>query len=91
MASQLRRLGVRVLFDCEYRETNDKGLVLVRDEEEQFVEADTIITANHEPVSNLYQALQGKVDELYLAGDARSVQVQFLTNIHGPYRLALKI
>ena len=44
-------------------------------------------------VSNdaLYKELLGKVPELYLVGDAKSVQVQYIANIHGPYRLALTI
>ena len=88
---ELRRLGVKVLVECEYKEINDKGLLLVYDGKEKFIEADTIITANYEPDDDLYKQLTGKVGELYLVGDAKGVQVQFIGNIHGPYRLALKI
>jgi 2,4-dienoyl-CoA reductase (NADPH2) len=88
---ELRRLGVKVLVECEYKEINHKGLLLVHDGKEKFVEADTIITANYEPDDALYKQLTGKVGELYLVGDAKGVQVQFIGNIHGPYRLALKI
>jgi 2,4-dienoyl-CoA reductase (NADPH2) len=88
---ELRRLGVKVLVECEYKEINDKGLLLAYDGKEKFIEADTIITANYEPNDDLYKQLTGKVGELYLVGDAKGVQVQFIGNIHGPYRLALKI
>jgi 2,4-dienoyl-CoA reductase-like NADH-dependent reductase (Old Yellow Enzyme family)/thioredoxin reductase len=88
---ELRRLGVKVLVECEYKEINDKGLVLVHNGKEQFIEADTIITSNYEPNDDLYKQLTGKVGELYIVGDARGVQVQFIGSVHGPYRLALKI
>jgi 2,4-dienoyl-CoA reductase (NADPH2) len=88
---ELRRLGVRVLVGCEYKEINDKGLVLIHDGQERLLEADTIVTANYEPNGELYKELDGKVPELYLVGDAKGVQVQFIGNIHGPYRLALRI
>ncbi len=88
---ELRRLGVKVFVECEYKEINDKGLVLIYDGKEMLLEADTIITANYEPNNDLYKELDGKVNELYLVGDARGVQVQFIGNIHGPYRQALKI
>ena len=88
---ELRRLGVDVLVECEYREMNERGLVLVQDGQERFLEADTVITANYEPNDALYRELEGKVPELYLVGDAKGVQLQFIGNIHGPYRLALRI
>ena len=56
-----------------------------------MLDADTIITANYESDDRLYRELEGKVPELYLTGDARAVQVQFIGNIHGAYRLALTI
>lgn len=87
----LRRMGVRVIKECQYKEINKKGLVLVSGEKEEFLEADTIITANYVPDDRLYRELEGKVPELYLTGDAKAVQVQYIANIHGPYRLALTI
>jgi hypothetical protein len=46
--------------------------------------------ANYEPNDDLYKELEGKVTELYLVGDAKGVRVQFIGNLHVPYRLALK-
>jgi len=87
----LRRLGVRVIRECRYKEINEKGLVVVHEGKEEFLEADTIITSNYESDDRLYRQLEGKVAELHVAGDAKSVQVQYIANIHGPYRLALTI
>ena len=88
---ELRRLGVSVLLECEYKEINHKGLVLTHSGKEELLEADTIITANYDPDDHLYKELDGKVSELYLIGDAKGVQVQFIANIHGAYRLALRV
>jgi len=88
---ELRRLGVSVILECRYKEITDKGLVIIKDGKEELLEADTIITANFESDDTLYRELEGKVPELYLTGDARAVQVQFIGNIHGSYRLALTI
>jgi 2,4-dienoyl-CoA reductase-like NADH-dependent reductase (Old Yellow Enzyme family) len=87
----LRRMGVRVIKECQYREINEKGLILVSGGKQEFLAADTIITANYEPAARLYRELEGKFPELFLIGDAKAVQVQYIANIHGPYRLALTI
>jgi 2,4-dienoyl-CoA reductase (NADPH2) len=88
---ELRRLGVNVIMECQYKEITEKGLLISKDGKEEFLEADTIITANYESDDRLYRELEGNVPELYLTGDARAVQVQFIGNTHGAYRLALTI
>ncbi|MFC2057241.1 FAD-dependent oxidoreductase, partial [Chloroflexota bacterium] len=88
----LRRLGVKVLVGCEYKEINDKGLVLVcGDKKEELLEADTIITANYESNNKLYKELEGKVSELHLIGDAKAVRLELIAAIQEAYRLALRI
>ncbi len=87
----LRRMGVRVIRECRYKEITSAGLVVVHEGKEELIEADTIITSDYESNDALYRELEGKVPELYLVGDAKSVQVQYIANIHGPYRLALTI
>jgi 2,4-dienoyl-CoA reductase (NADPH2) len=87
----LRRLGVRVLVSCGYKEITDRGIVITREGGEELLEADTIIVANYESEDSLYRELEGKVPELHLTGDARAIQVQYIANIHAPYRLALTI
>lgn len=88
---EFRRLGVVVIPDCEYKEITDTGLILLHNGKERFIEADTIITANYTPNDGLYHELKGKITELYIIGDAKGVQVQFIGNIHGAYRTALKV
>jgi 2,4-dienoyl-CoA reductase (NADPH2) len=88
---ELRRMGVGVLEECQYNEITEKGLLLTHGGKDEFLEADTIITAHYESNDTLYRELQGKVPELYLVGDAKAVQVQYIANIHGPYRLGLSI
>ena len=88
---ELRRLGVTVILECEYREINGNGVVIVKNGKEEHLAADTIVTSNYESNDGLYRELEGKVPELYLIGDARAVQVQFIGNIHSAYRLALSI
>ena len=83
--------GWGFLEECQYKEITEKGLLLVCGGKEEFLEADTIITAHYESNDSLYGELQGKVAELYLVGDAKAVQVQYIANIHGPYRLGLSI
>ncbi len=88
---ELRRLGVKVLKECRYNEITESGLSVTCGGKEEFVEADTIITANYESNADLFRELAGKVQGLYLVGNAKSVQVQYIADIHGPYRLALTI
>ena len=80
-----------MLLECEYKEISKKGLSIVQDGQDQIIEADTIITADYESDDRLFKELQGKVPELHLVGDAKAVQLNFIANIHGPYRLALTI
>ena len=82
---------MRVVAECQYREIDEEGLAIVSGGREEFLEADTIITANYERNDSLFRELEGKVPELYLIGDAKSIQVQYIANVHGPYRLALTI
>jgi len=87
----LRRMGAKIVLECEYKEITPEGLRLITGGREMLIEADTIITSNYAPNDDLYKKLQGKVPELYLVGDARSVQIQYIANIHGPFRTAIKI
>ncbi|MFC1958711.1 FAD-dependent oxidoreductase [Chloroflexota bacterium] len=89
--ADLRRLGVTVIVGCEYKEINDKGLVITRGKNEELLEADTIITANYESSDELYKELEGKVSELHLIGDAKAVQIQLIAPIHEGYRAALAV
>ncbi|HLB28267.1 MAG TPA: FAD-dependent oxidoreductase [Dehalococcoidales bacterium] len=87
----LRRMGVKTCLSCRYKEITEKGLIMISDGQEQFVEADTIITSDYESNTELYKALEGKVPDLHLVGDARAIQIDYIANVHGPYRTALRI
>ena len=84
---------MKVLVGCEYKEINDKGLVLVWGDkkEEELLEADTIITAHYESNTELYKELEGKVSDLHLIGDAKAVRLELVAAIQEAYRLALTI
>lgn len=87
----LRRMGVKMFLKCQYKEITPKGLVMTYEGMEYLIEADTIITSDYESVTELHKALEGKVTELHLIGDARAIQIDYIANIHGPYRTALRI
>jgi 2,4-dienoyl-CoA reductase (NADPH2) len=68
----LTKKGVKMLTKVKYEEVTDKGLTLVTEGgERQTVETDTVLVATP-PQKNgeLFQALQGKVPEVYMIGDA---------------------
>ena len=88
----LRRLGVRVITECRYKGINEKGLVVVH---EGKVRVPRCRHDHHLPIMSLTtrstKSLRARCQSLYLVGDAKSVQVQYIANVHGPYRLALTI
>ena len=72
---ELRRLGVEMLTDLDYREITDKGIVIVQQDVERLVEADNIIiAAGIQPQNSLYQALEEEIAEVYLVGNASQVR-----------------
>jgi hypothetical protein len=64
---------------------------LVHGVKRSFIEADTIIISDYNSDDALFKALEGKVPELYLVGDAKAIQIDYIYNVHGPYRTALRI
>jgi 2,4-dienoyl-CoA reductase-like NADH-dependent reductase (Old Yellow Enzyme family)/thioredoxin reductase len=67
----LSKLGVRALTDTRVEEITDKSVRVIDPEgKKQKIEADTVVlSAGYAPDSTLYEALQGKVKELYAIGD----------------------
>jgi 2,4-dienoyl-CoA reductase (NADPH2) len=67
----LSKLGVRALTDTRVEEITDKSVRVIDPEgKKQKIEADTVVlSAGYTPDSTLYEALQGKVKELYAIGD----------------------
>ena len=72
LLNRLHNGGVSMLTGVSYQEINDSGVVLTtREGEHRIVEVDTVVlAAGATPNNGIYQALEGKVAELYLIGDA---------------------
>ena len=71
LINKLRRRGIKLLDQTAIKEANPAGVVIERDGEQMLLEADTIVLATGaEPVNELAGALEGKVNELHLIGDA---------------------
>jgi hypothetical protein len=87
----LRRMGVKILAECRYKEISETGITIFRGGKEQFIEADTIITSDYNSNDALFKSLEGKVPELHMVGDAKAIQIDYIANVHGPYRMALRI
>ncbi len=69
----LARRSVRTLTNTKAKEITAAGVVVERGGEENFLPADTVvIAAGSKSVSRLYEELKGRIEELYLIGDARS-------------------
>ncbi len=68
----LTRLGVKILTKARAKEITPQGVIIQREEKEEFIPADTVILATGvKPVNALYEHLQNKVKEVYLIGDAK--------------------
>jgi 2,4-dienoyl-CoA reductase (NADPH2) len=70
------RKGVTTLTGVKYEEITEKGLTLVtKDGKKQTLEADTImVTTPLKPNTDLFQALEGKVPEIYMIGACNGEQ-----------------
>ena len=64
-----------MIDECEYKEINDKGLVIIRGGEEILLKADTIvIAAGSEPNTKLIKELEDKALEVHSVGTATEVK-----------------
>jgi len=72
---ELKKMGVETLSELDYEKITGDGLTIIKDGEHKLIPADTIVSAaGGEPDNDLYQALEGKVAELYCIGNAREVR-----------------
>ncbi len=71
LLARLEAKGVTILTGLHYEEITDEGVVITtREGQRQTVEVDTVVLAAGSLRDiELYQALEGKVPELYLVGD----------------------
>jgi 2,4-dienoyl-CoA reductase (NADPH2) len=69
----LSRLGVRTLTRTTAREVTDKGLLVVREEKEILLSADSVVMATgSRSVNVLAEKIKDLVPEIYLIGDAKA-------------------
>jgi 2,4-dienoyl-CoA reductase (NADPH2) len=71
LVNSLGEERVTVLIGVRYEEINSDGVVTTTNEAgRQIIETDTVILAgNVEPDSTLFQAMQGRVSDIYAAGE----------------------
>jgi len=89
---QAKKIGI--FNGVKYQEATSKGITITTKEgEAKTIEADNVIVVNkYKKNADLYQALEGKVTELYLIGDAKSDERGYIVGaIHDGARLALTI
>ncbi len=88
----LRAHGVTMINKAKYEEFTDKGMVISgKDKKTQTIEADTVVIA--EGIKNnpgLFQALEGKLPNVYHAGDSANVRL-ILGAIEDGAKIAIKI
>jgi 2,4-dienoyl-CoA reductase-like NADH-dependent reductase (Old Yellow Enzyme family)/thioredoxin reductase len=88
----LREHGVVMINKVNYEEFTDKGVVISdKDKKTQTIEADTVVIA--EGIKNnpgLFQSLEGKLPNLYHAGDSAEVRL-ILGAIEDGARIGMKI
>jgi 2,4-dienoyl-CoA reductase (NADPH2) len=69
----LSRLGVRTMTNTTAKEVTDKGLIVVREEKETLLSADTVVMATGaRSVNILAKKIKDRVQEIYLIGDAKA-------------------
>lgn len=69
----LRRYGVETLINCTAKEITKEAVIVVLDDEERLVPADTVVlAAGVTPQDSLYHKLKEHIRELYIIGDAKS-------------------
>ncbi len=67
----ISRLGISVIDQARVKYVSEKGVVIERDGQESLVPADTVVLAvGSRPVNELADQLGGRVQNLYVIGDA---------------------
>lgn len=89
----LKSKGVKRVSDCEVKQARP-GKVVIRDvftEEAQELDADTLVLSYwRKAETRLYDALQGKVEEIYKIGDALSPR-RCINAIYEGHKVAMNI
>jgi 2,4-dienoyl-CoA reductase (NADPH2) len=87
----LKRLAIKTVLETQWKEFVGEGIRIEQNGKEQVVEADTIVLAiANEPNRELYRQLEGKINELYVIGDAH-IPRNMLSAIHEAFKTARQI
>lgn len=87
----LKSYGVKQLTNTRLTEIRKDKIVVMKNEEELIIPADTVvIAAGVLPVNDLYEQLKGKIDQLHIIGDAIQPR-RMVEAIREGYELGLKI
>jgi 2,4-dienoyl-CoA reductase (NADPH2) len=91
--SELARRNVRIMTGVAYRRVEAKGLVIVKDSQEQRLEVDNIvICAGQVPVRSLYDELCSSNVRAHLIGGARvATELDAFRAIEEGSRLAMSL
>lgn len=87
----LKRLGVTIIRDAIYEKIIDQGVIIKHKDQEQFIEADSVIIAGgFLPDNKLAEKYYRTNKEVFIIGDARKPR-KMLDAIHEGFEVALHI
>ena len=74
--ADLRQSGVEMITEAKYEEITGEGVIITKNGERQTIKADTVIVAEGmQPDTRFFQALEGKVPQVYQAGDCAGLRL----------------
>ena len=72
LLSSLRKKGVTMLTNVTIEQFTENRVIIIREEEKQTLEADTIVwAAGTVPDTSLFDVVKSKVPGAYIIGDSR--------------------
>lgn len=74
----LKEENIRILTQAKCEEIKQNGIMITRNSESEFLEADTIVIAvGYQPDSKLYNSIKGRVSDIFLIGDCKEARKAF--------------
>jgi len=89
-ASWVEEMNIKTITGVYVKEITDAGVVVIKENGDLAVEADTVVLAERQSQQGLFQELEFMVDELHIIGDAVSPRGLYQA-IHEGYRLGARI
>jgi 2,4-dienoyl-CoA reductase-like NADH-dependent reductase (Old Yellow Enzyme family)/thioredoxin reductase len=88
---RLKKLGVAMITKAKVQEITENGVVYEKDGEKQSIETESVVlAAGSEPNISLMKALEGKVAEIYVIGNAKETG-NVLEAIHNASKMTREI